>query len=337
VGTNYFYRRFKVKEVAYESGAFTGEYFHSPPPGSYDFYANFLKGIWDNGYWQVDRSGLGTPSAKLVLPYLDRGGSSAWISEGGGSTNPAVLPVGTNPVIVAQKKADYWDQTGTINTFSTLGPEPEQRNPDDFGDISSLEITSFSPFTFGFTFHSLLILPIQLLSFEASLQPDNSSLLTWQIADDRDLRQFEVEVSRDGQRFTKLTTMGRNGTQYTYRHTGLQSGVYYYRLHILGKDGSRAYSKVQMVQVGVQVTVIQGLLQNPVQGGKALIKVYSATPQDAFATVVDHAGRVLLRQKIALSKGSNLAPLSVLPLLQGMYRLHLQTADGVQHTMPFVK
>lgn len=325
--------------------AYQATYYRSnAPKGTPNyFFSGFIQGILQNQYWRFESFNATAGDGILVLNYEDPFSGNPFMDIAGASLNPA----GVNDEVGIVRKQNTNPASGTYETTNPSGTldlgstPPEALNHLAHGNqIATHPGTVFNNhlfFTLGWALNKLLILPIQLLSFEASLQAGNSSLLTWQIADDKDLQQFEVEVSRDGQRFTKLTGMGRNGTQYTYRHTGLQSGVYYYRLHILGKDGSRAYSKVQMVQVGVNVTVIQGLLQNPVQGGRALVKVYSATPQDAFATVVDHAGRVLLRQKIALTKGNNLAPLSVLPLMPGMYRLQLQTADGVQQTMPFVK
>lgn len=347
-GGTHYYKPVWLQDVAGSNGTTTSYQANyvraNAPRGTPNyFFSGFIQGILQNQYWRFESLNATAGDGILVLNYEDPLSGNPFMDINGSNLNP----IGTQDEVGMVRKSnnnpsvggtyETTNPSGTLNLSST---PPEARVHTVNGQIASHPGTVFNNhlfFTLGWALNKLLILPIQLLSFEASLQPGNSSLLSWQIADDKDLQQFEVEVSRDGQRYTKLVSMGRNGTQYTYRHTGLQSGVYYYRLHILGKDGSRAYSKVQMVQVGVNVTVIQGLLQNPVQGGRALVKVYSAAQQDAFATVVDNAGRVLLRQKIVLAKGNNQAPLSVLPLMPGMYRLQLQTADGVQLTMPFVK
>jgi len=347
-GSNHYFKPVILRNVTSSNlttTAYQATYYRSNAPRGTPnyFFSGFVQGILENQYWRFESFNATDGDGILVLNYEDPLSGNPFIDISGANHNPA----GPNDEVGIVRKQNTNPATGTYETTNPSGTldlastPPEAINHLDYGDqIATHPGTVFNDhlfFTLGWALNKLLILPIQLLSFEANLQPGNSSLLSWQIADDKDLQQFEVEVSRDGERYTKLVSMGRNGTQYTYRHTGLQSGVYYYRLHILGKDGSRAYSKVQMVQVGVNVTVIQGLLQNPVQGGRALVKVYSAAQQDAFATVVDNAGRVLLRQKIVLAKGNNQAPISVLPHMPGMYRLQLQTADGVQLTMPFVK
>jgi hypothetical protein len=349
-GTNHYFKPVILKEVTgsnLSTTAYQATYYRSnAPKGTPNyFFSGFIQGILQNQYWRFESFNATAGDGIMVLNYEDPISGNPFMDITGSNLNPG----GVNDEVGIVRKSNNnpsvggtYETTNPSGTLNLSATPPEALNQLDHGNqIATHPGTVFNNhlfFTLGWALNKLLILPIQLLSFEASLQPGgNSSLLTWQIADDKDLQQFEVEVSRDGQSYTKLTSMGRNGTQYTYRHTGLQSGVYYYRLHILGKDGSRAYSKVQMVQVGVNITVIQGLHQNPVQGGHALVKVYSAAQQDAFATVVDNAGRVLLRQKIVLAQGNNLAPLSVLPLMPGMYRLQLQTADGVLRTMPFIK
>jgi hypothetical protein len=65
--------------------------------------------------------------------------------------------------------------------------------------------------------------------------------------------------------------------------------------------------------------------------------VYSATPQQAEAVVLDATGRLLLQQKVQLIAGANQVNLSVLPLPAGMYRLLFRTKDGVEKVMPMMK
>jgi hypothetical protein len=191
-------------------------------------------------------------------------------------------------------------------------------------------------YTIGWAKDQLLVLPIRLLSFRALLQ-NADALLHWEVADAAEVQSFEVEYSTTGERFTKIATIPKGGTRYSYRHTKLSPGMHYYRLHMISRDGSRAYSGIEVVQLGVQQTVIHGLHQNPVQGGRALLRVYSPIAQDAEAIVVDNLGRVLLRTRLAIPAGDNQVPMSVLPLSGGMYRLLLRTRDGVEKAMPFMR
>jgi hypothetical protein len=196
-------------------------------------------------------------------------------------------------------------------------------------------LSSFSPFTLGYGKNT--ILPLSLLTFTATLHgPD--ALLHWTLADAKDLKQFEVEHSNDGQVFTRLATVGHNGgTDYNYRHAGLQPGVHYYRLKMVEKDGNHGYSKVEVLMVNTNRTLITGLMQNPIQGGQAVLKIYSASNQDAEAVVLDMAGRMLLRQKLSLQTGYNQPSLSLLLLPSGMYKMLIRTRDGVEKVITVMK
>jgi hypothetical protein len=152
------------------------------------------------------------------------------------------------------------------------------------------------------------------------------------------IKQFEVEHSTDGVRFQRLSmvTPAENIT-FRYIDKNLTSGIHYYRLKMVEKNGRFTYSRIEWIQLGTNQTIISGLLQNPVYGGQAVVKVYSATVQTADALVVDLSGRVMLSQSLTMQKGDNQVNISVLPLSQGAYFLKLRTKDGVEKVMPFIK
>jgi hypothetical protein len=222
---------------------------------------------------------------------------------------------------------ESWRSTKDAGNFNnSTHPFPEVRAPHETGLVYSDVLTDFSPFTIGFGFNG--VLPVTLLDFSANLK-QKDVLLQWEIADNQDLRYFEIEHSINGQQFAVLgREMPAQGTQYHYTHFNIAPGIHYYRLKITEKDGSFKYSKVEIIQYGVQVTVIHGLVQNPVQGPDAKVKIYSAKTQTADAVIMDMSGRVVMQQKIGLIAGENISPLSVMPLPKGMYKLAITTQDG---------
>jgi hypothetical protein len=218
---------------------------------------------------------------------------------------------------------------------NTLQPFPESRSATDNGMVYSARLSSFSPFTIGFG--SGTILPVTLLNFTAHAKQADA-LLQWEIADNKDLAWFEVEHSVNGQSFRVLTKMmPGQGLQYHYTHQNPGAGAHYYRLKIADKDGSQKYSRVEVVQFGTPVTVIYGLVQNPVPGIEAQVKIFSARQQTATAIIVDMAGRVVLQQKLALSGGENVLPVSVMLLSKGYYKMAISTQDGKQAVFSMVR
>jgi hypothetical protein len=197
---------------------------------------------------------------------------------------------------------------------------------DSEGELWSQPISTYSPFGIGWGSH--IILPLNLLSFSATLT-NGDGLLQWALADDKDLGYIEVQHSTDGQRFARLATL-RRGEAMRYLHRRLPAGAHYYRLLMVENSGKQSYSRTEVLQVGSPRTIITGLLQNPVQGTEALVGIHSAAAQSVDATVYDMSGRLLLRHKGTLAPGANTLRVPVLLLAQGLYRLQLRTADGVE-------
>jgi hypothetical protein len=235
--------------------------------------------------------------------------------------------------MTASPPVGTWNFTGTPGTYSST--IPEYRDYFDAGDITTQLLTTFSPFTFGFSYTT--ILPVQLLSFEGKLAANNDGLLNWSVADARDLLGFELQYSRDGRRFDKLADVGNNQqNNYKFQHPGLPAGNHYYRLLIKDKNGSSSFSQVLMLTVGKGRTQIIGLLQNPVRS-QPVVKIESAAGQQATMLLTDALGRTLYRGTANLQTGLNQYKLPVTAPTAGMYFISIVTGDGEKASLRFVK
>lgn len=338
-GTNHFYKRFMMRDLGNSAPGnyFTGEYVREQPPGSDWIFGANLTAISANEYWDVNRVTGSTAQARLILPYVNPGLAGWRLS----TIVDFITPDGNSNVAIVRGDLGSpnefeWDFTAPDSTsFANEGPLIQARQFSINGDINSRLVTAFSPFTFGFANNS--ILPLRLLTFTASPHgPD--ALLHWQLADAKDLKLFEVEYSTDGQRFSRLITINNNGgTAYHYRHAKLPQGVHYYRLQMVEKDGRRSHSKTEVLMVNTNRTLITGLLQNPVQGGNAIVRSYSATYQMAEVMLMDITGRMLMKQKLRLQTGFNQSSVSIMLLPSSMYKLIMRTEDGVEKVMTLKK
>jgi hypothetical protein len=179
-------------------------------------------------------------------------------------------------------------------------------------------------------------LPIQLVDFTAILH-NRQAWLHWTVADNEEVRHFEVEHSPDGQRFTKVGQVNKGSNPaYQFLHGGLVSGNNYYRLQMIGKDGTRRTSKVVVVSYGGASTYIVSL--NPtVVKDMAQLKVVSATGQALQIRIMDMHGRLIRTEKAALQAGNNVVPVYVRGLSNAMYIIQAYTEDGVQATYKILK
>jgi hypothetical protein len=313
---------------------FSAEYFPEPPPlvvfdVTYFLDPNLL-GVWEKEYWQVDRS-LGTGKARVGIKNSYP--APVWF--------PIDPCAGCNVGVVRYEDNGFgqgsWKFTKDYGNFINVESAPYKeailntRNEYVYSDV----LESFSPFTIGFGYPG--ILPLHLLTFTAQLQ-GKDALLQWKMENISDVKHFEIEQSTNGVRFQRLAMVNPAGSNtFQYMDKNPETGIHYYRLKMYEKNGQFTYSRIEWVQVGVEQTIIAGLIQNPVLGGQAWVKLNSATMQTADAMVIDRVGRVVLNQRVNLQQGKNQVEIPVLPLSKGSYFLKLRTKDGVEKVMPFIR
>lgn len=108
-------------------------------------------------------------------------------------------------------------------------------------------------------------LPVKLAAFNAAAT-NNTVALNWNTVSEENVHAFNVERSIDGKSFEAIATVAAknsaNGAAYTYNDV-LRAGVTYYRLKMVDKDGSFAFSKV--VSVNGKAVASIDVYPNPVR------------------------------------------------------------------------
>jgi Secretion system C-terminal sorting domain len=160
------------------------------------------------------------------------------------------------------------------------------------------------------------VVPVELLSFTGK-NTEGGNLLTWATAEEKNVRDFHIERSIDGQTFVKIGTVKANGSNsnYTFTDPTTTANSHYYRLKTNDLDGTATYSKV--------IT-----LSNT---SKNQIKVYPSVVQQ-FLTVETAEGANcqvfnLLGQQVLNGKMSG-QRLDVSTLPQGTYFLKVGAAQA---------
>lgn len=126
--------------------------------------------------------------------------------------------------------------------------------------------TGVNPSTAGSTQAMAVVLPIELVSFEASEQ-EEKILLNWITATERNSSHFEIEHSLDAFKFDpigRVETVGESLIlqDYSYLHRNPSSGNNYYRLAHYDLDGTLSYSDISSVFVGKEHDI--NIYPNPV-------------------------------------------------------------------------
>jgi autotransporter-associated beta strand protein len=318
--------------IASGTTTYTGEFFSANAASTYpDPFSGTLVYIYNNHYWKVTRSGAGT--ARVALDYAPGNLPTDWVASGG-SPSPASIPPNTN-VAVVKNFGTYWDFTKTPVNFNDQGPLYEARYYTTTGKIYTDVLNSFSPFTFGFDYNTILLLPVKLLSFTGQLVVADGRL-NWKIDNARDLDGFELEYSTDGHSYKKLADVQASvSTTYSFLHKQLPAGANYYRLLVRDKKGKTYYSQVVLLNVGKLHTYLVGL--TPTVVSELIPVVYSPNKQTIHGIITDVLGRRILSNKAQLEPGSNQWRINTSTLARGMYFISLFTDDGFKDSKRFLK
>lgn len=197
------------------------------------------------------------------------------------------------------------NENGTIvdnNGGAWLFIKPVQtvKVPFDKGYYAEFKVKDFSEFWLNNGgIGNIHPLPVRLIEFTAQKKQDKDVQLQWITANEIDIDRYEIEVAigNDAYQQNRFVTLGQvrsrgNSTeqqQYGFLDTeNNKSGVRYYRLKIIDKDGSVKYSAIRPVVFNDEIT--WQVYPNPSQGDFNL--VYQAAEGKRISIkVVDAAGK----------------------------------------------
>ncbi len=181
----------------------------------------------------------------------------------------------------------------------------------------------FSGFGFGIP-GTGTTLPITLLDFSGSLQYDHS-VLQWTTSSEINSKQFELEKSFDGKNFTKIGIIKAAGNSVSNRKYSLldkqaASGINYYRLLMIDKDGQTKISNVVVIK-NVSAKQNVHVLNNPFRNN-ILIRFERIPAGKVSLQLTDLSGKKITSREI------NAIPMQVyqwdigqLPISHGIYIL----------------
>ena len=181
------------------------------------------------------------------------------------------------------------------------------------------------------TFTPVCALPITLTKFSTAWQ-SNIPLITWQVENAINFKNFILQRSFDGVNFSKIATVDYivNKKEYQYLDNGLinLNGKIYYRLIMVDMDERTRYSEIKTL-VAVKKSEVK-VYPNPFTVNvEVLVNVVKIRERVEIALYKDD-GRLLLTKQGLFNKGNNTITFSNLSTLpQGIYLLKITREDGV--------
>ncbi|MGH2647017.1 MAG: T9SS type A sorting domain-containing protein, partial [Ginsengibacter sp.] len=147
-------------------------------------------------------------------------------------------------------------------------------------------------------------LPVTLTNFAARWN-NNTVDLQWQITNEINLSNFELEYSNDGTHFSKLATLPYHNSisNYTYSHL-TPSVKNFYRLKLVDADGKFFYSKILSVQKNISGAKAVVIYPNPAYNDLTL-QVITTNNEKLFVKIFDNSGRLVLNKNYTVQSGQN--------------------------------
>jgi hypothetical protein len=163
------------------------------------------------------------------------------------------------------------NEDGTIandlsGTWFFINSAKVTKVPFDKGYYAEFKVKDFSEFWLNNGDMSGLIpLPVKILSFDAQKQSNNDIVLKWKVADESNIDRYEIQVARSSKDY-QLNNFAKIGQVISINNSPItqdydftdaennKTGVRYYRLKIIGMDGSFYYSEIRPVIFNNEIT-----------------------------------------------------------------------------------
>ena len=184
-------------------------------------------------------------------------------------------------------------------------------------------------------------LPVDLISFELTRQPNGLSLLRWSTASESNSAYYAVLRSTNGRSFEEIGRMDAAGFSSNIRHyefadpRPFTNGVSFYKLRMVDLDGRFHYSMIRSLNARADSDIKVTVFPNPLRHGECIF-IEVATPRDLReikATVWRQDGtRVLSTDPGFKPAGMHLLAMDPGHLTPGAYSVVVE-ADGEHPTV----
>jgi hypothetical protein len=195
----------------------------------------------------------------------------------------------------------------------------------------STTTTDHYPVQTSYNLHTLAN-PLPVNDFTA-VEDSGNVKISWQTPYEINAANFVVERSRTLRNFEPIDTITAHGTttlpsNYLTYDTRPWLGISYYRLKIIGKDGTVTYSSAQRVVVTVR-DIWKKLLWC-IFGHQLQIWLDMEKYGPAQLQLIDLQGHIRYQSQITVNKGRNFKTLDINNLPTGIYFLRVQSLEGSQ-------
>jgi hypothetical protein len=182
---------------------------------------------------------------------------------------------------------------------------------------------------FKVVFRQMNALPVTFVSIKAT-QKDKVVLIQWNVENESEMQQYEVEKSSDGSAFLQagiVAALNKGAAAYNWTDSNPIEGNNYYRIKSMSKDGKINYTKILKVVNG-KIIINISVYPNPIIDGSIHLQM-ADQPAGIYAIKLTNSlGQVLIASKIMHTESNSIETISVGHLTKGVYHLEVIKPDG---------
>ena len=206
--------------------------------------------------------------------------------------------------IVVMGNFDVASQTSTV-TFPSPGTWYDYLNGTTITATGSAQSFTLSPGEYHVYLSLNVALPVTIINFSGRKET-NGNILTWDVASEINLRDYELQKSTDGQNFSaiqEINATGKSTYSYTDEEANNLAPIVYYRLKSVDINGKFNFSSIVSIKSGATEWSAR-VNPNPVD--KTLkLHIQSPIADKGTLLITDLTGRKMLRQTLVINPGNN--------------------------------
>ncbi len=240
---------------------------------------------------EVEAGFLYTQPALVEKDYSNPNGSTNFIYL---STNPSTDVKDFSSAVTYPNNTEIYG----LYTIGVSNRAPIAPSPTGIGEFNRFSVVNPGG----------IVLPVKVINFRA-YQQGSGVQTSWTCLNEMDMGYYEVQRSANATDFTALGSVnalnnGQPSVNYGFYDKQPLQGDNYYRIRIVGKDGSVSYTNVELVLIGSTEPSAISIYPNPVTQYAFTLQLTNIPAGSYSLVVYNTLGQKIVNQPIEHTGGS---------------------------------
>ena len=170
-------------------------------------------------------------------------------------------------------------------------------------------------------------MPLQLTSFAGKIDNNNQALLTWAVANAAKDKSFELEKSSNKSNFSTVADINSvaGKSEYNFMDSKMKTPDTYYRLKLVGKDGSYDYSTILKLTSPLN-NYYYNVLPNAAKNSYHFICELN-TPQNLSLSIININGQEVYKKGFGAANGHIEQDINLVNEPAGVYVIRIRIGN----------